>query len=177
MPISRGSVVDELYNRYPECHRRRDDPTCVHQDRLEITNIIQTLDLQHPKFDYRKYGEIVKKANARLIHQVFYRLVFSLVKHAELNHKILDNLSLPLEMSKYVLIEARAHLASVKALEKLIDTVLIFHRAIASMDDTVMPDVHQSAICNVKRQSDQQKNTVFDEKLIRMPDYVTMKQR
>jgi len=135
------------------------------------------LDSNHPKFNHEIYGDIVRKACTRVIEQVFVRLVFSLSQHAALNHKILEDLRMPLEMSKYVLIEARAQLESVKALEKLIDTVLIFHRAIASMDDTVMPDVHQSAVCNVKRQSDQQKNTVFDEKLIQMPDYVIMKQR
>ena len=175
-PMSRGNVVDELYDRYPECHRRRDNPICVQQDRLEIAKIIETLDWNHPKFDHQMYDDIVRKACTRAIEQVFIRLVSSLSQHAELNRKILDDLSLPLEMSNSVLFEARAHLASVKALEKLLDPVLIFRRAIASMDDTVMPDAHQPVAGNVKPQADTLKNNVFDEKLTRMSDYVPAKQ-
>ena len=171
-PTSRGSVVDEIYDRYPECHRRRDEPNCVQQDRLEIKNIIEPLDPQHPKFDDRKYGTIVKKANARLIDQVFYRLVCSLVRHSELNHKILDDLSLPLEMSKCVLLEARTNLASVKAIDKLIDTVLKIHRAITLMDDSVALDAHRFANRNVKPHANKQNKNVFGKKLIRLSDYV-----
>ena len=122
-PISRGNVVDELYDHYPECHRRRDNPTCVQQDHLEITNIIQTLDSNHPKFDQETYDDIVRKACTREIEQVFVRLVSSLSQHAKLNRKLLDDLRRPLEMSKYVLIEASANLTAVKTLEKMIDTV------------------------------------------------------
>ena len=172
LPASRGNVVDEIYDRFPECHRRRDDPTCVYQDRSEIANIIQPLDLHHPKFDFRKYDAIVKKANARLIHQVFHALVFSLVKHIDLHDKILDDSRLSLEMSKYVLLKARAHLESVKALGKLIDALLKCHRALASMDDYVAHDTDQSNNHNVKPQSQKQKKNLLDDKLIRLSDYV-----
>ena len=175
-PISRGNVVDELYDRYPECHRRRDNPTCVQQDRLEIAKIIETLDWNHPKFDHLRYDDTVRRACTRVIEQVFIRLVFSLSQHAELNHTILKDLSLSLETSKNVLFAARAHLTSMKAFEKLLDTVLIFQRAIAAMRDTVAPDAHQPATGNVKPQTNKLKKNVIDEKLIRMSDYVPAKQ-
>ena len=175
-PMSRGNVADELYNRYPECHRRRDNPTCVHQDRLEIAKIIETLDWNHPKFDHPLYDDIVRKACTRAIQLAFVRLVSSLSQHTEVTRTILEDLSLPLEESKYVLIKARAHLESVKALEKLIDAVFKFHRAVAFMDDRVAQDAHQPAAGNVKPQTNKLKKNVIDEKLIRMSDYVPAKQ-
>ncbi len=179
LPASRDNVVDELYDRYPDCHRRRDDPICVHQDRVEIANIIQMLDWMRPEFDEQKYGAIVRTAYNRLIPQVICMLAFSLSKGVQQHRESLEDSNWPRVTFKHPVDEGKALLDSVNVFGRLMKNFLALKaahtKAITMPDKKVDPHVFKTAHRVVKLLANDRLNPPFDDNLIRMFEHAAAK--